>query len=184
MFAPLGLVWSGCQNIKAHKWFTGFSWSHMESMSIEPPYVPGLEASEPVPTTLSCTGERSSGQTRALPESRCQLRRSTSARTICRRRSRTQIQRRDGMRISRPANKLASMREQTMFSWSGGNESGRACFCRDPIRLLRLQVMTFRRLWWVLVVHAFMHTYIHTYVHVCMNPYYAPMEPPYRCPTV
>ena len=47
MLALLGSVWSGIENIKTHQWFTGFSWSEMESLSMQPPYVRVLNSREP-----------------------------------------------------------------------------------------------------------------------------------------
>ena len=55
LLALLGSVWSGIQNIKAQKWFEGFSWSDLESLSMKPPYVRASYSSEPVPVKQADT---------------------------------------------------------------------------------------------------------------------------------
>ena len=55
LLALLGSVWSGIQNIKAQKWFEGFSWSDLESLSMKRPYVRASYSSEPVPVKQADT---------------------------------------------------------------------------------------------------------------------------------
>ncbi|CAE7197828.1 Prkg1 [Symbiodinium necroappetens] len=40
----LAMKKGGIQNIKTQKWFTGFAWSDMESLSMKPPYVPTVKS--------------------------------------------------------------------------------------------------------------------------------------------